>query len=133
MRDFWGNLSRSVKQIKDPYLFDWEQDIAVHAMQGNRASSLSKEEVSWVSRNARWEPRVHSRVTAGVAINNFCFFSDVRTPLWLRWTPQESKLVLENNTDVSGGEAGDKGSLSSWHSDIGIPIHFQEGSGIVTL
>ena len=22
----------------------------------------------------RWEPGVHSRVTAGVAINNFCFF-----------------------------------------------------------
>ena len=76
---------------------------------------------------------VHSRVAADVAINNFCFFSDVRTPLWLRWTPQESKLVLENNTDVSGGEAGDKGSLSSWHSDIGIPIHFQEESGFVTL
>ena len=40
------------------------------------------------------EPGVHSRVTAGVAINNFCYFTDVRTPLWLRWTPQESKLGL---------------------------------------
>ena len=30
--------------------------------------------------------------------------------------------------DDSGGEAGDRGSLSSWHSDIGIPIHFQEES-----
>ena len=28
--------------------------------------------------------------------------------------------------DVSGGEAGDQGSLSSWNSDIGIPIHFQK-------
>ena len=27
------------------------------------------------------EPGVHSRVTAGVAINNFCFLSKVRTPL----------------------------------------------------
>ena len=35
--------------------------------------------------------------------------------------------------DASGGEAGDRSSLSSWHSDIGIPIHFQEESGIVTL
>ena len=35
--------------------------------------------------------------------------------------------------DASGGEAGDRGSLSSWHSDIGIPIHFQEQSGIVTF
>ena len=34
---------------------------------------------------------------------------------------------------ASGGLAGDGGSLSSWHCDIGIPIHFQEESGIVTF
>ena len=34
--------------------------------------------------------------------------------------------------DASGGEAGDEGSLSSWNSDIGIPIHFQK-SVIVTF
>ena len=39
----------------------------------------------------------------------------------------------QNNTDASGGEAGDRGSLFIWHSDIGTPIHFQEESGIVTL
>ena len=35
--------------------------------------------------------------------------------------------------DASGGEAGDQGSLSSGNSDIGIPIHFQKESGIVTF
>ena len=35
--------------------------------------------------------------------------------------------------DVSGGEAGDQGSLSCLHSDIGLPIHFQEESGIATF
>ena len=35
--------------------------------------------------------------------------------------------------DASGVEAGDKGSLSSCKSDIGIPIHFQKESGIVTF
>ena len=35
--------------------------------------------------------------------------------------------------DSSGGEAGDRGSLSSWHSDVGIPIHFHVESGIITL
>ena len=34
---------------------------------------------------------------------------------------------------ASGGEAGDRVSLSIWHSDIGTPINFQEESGIVTL
>ena len=35
--------------------------------------------------------------------------------------------------DASGGEVGDQGSLSSWNSDIGIPIHFQKESHIVTF
>ena len=39
----------------------------------------------------------------------------------------------QENTDVSGDEAVNQGSLSSWNSFIGIPIHFQEETGIVTL
>ena len=35
--------------------------------------------------------------------------------------------------DASGVEAGDRVSLSSWHRDIGLPINFQEESGIVTF
>ena len=35
--------------------------------------------------------------------------------------------------DPSGCEAGDQGLLSSWNSDIWIPIHFQQESGIVTF
>ena len=38
----------SIKQLEAPYMFDWENDIALHAMQGNRASSLGEGEVSWV-------------------------------------------------------------------------------------
>ena len=45
VRDFWGILCTSVKQIKAPYLFEWEQGIALHAIQGNRASSFSEREV----------------------------------------------------------------------------------------
>ena len=33
-------------------MFDWENAIALHAMQGNRASSHGEGEVSWVSRVA---------------------------------------------------------------------------------
>ena len=39
----------------------------------------------------------------------------------------------QGNTDASRGETGDPGSLSSCHSDIGIPINFQEEPGIVTF
>ena len=38
------------------------------------------------------EAGVCSRVTAGEVIKNFCLFTDVRTPIYLRWTPQKSRL-----------------------------------------
>ena len=39
----------------------------------------------------------------------------------------------QGNTDASRGKVGNPVSLSSCHSDIGIPINFQEESGIVTF
>ena len=39
----------------------------------------------------------------------------------------------QGNKDASRSEAGNRDSLSSFHSDIGIPIDFQEESGIVTF
>ena len=39
----------------------------------------------------------------------------------------------QDNTDASGGKLGYQAPLSSWHSDFGIPIHFQEDSGLVTI
>ena len=39
MRDFWGTLCSSVKQIEALHVFDWEHRIALHPMKGNRASS----------------------------------------------------------------------------------------------
>ena len=43
-----GTLDSSIKQIEDPYVFDWENAIALHAMQGIRSSSRGEGEVSWV-------------------------------------------------------------------------------------
>ena len=40
------------QQIESPYVFDWENAIALHAMQGNRTSSHGEGEVSWFSRVA---------------------------------------------------------------------------------
>ena len=37
------------------------------------------------------------------------------------------------NTDASGGDPGGQASLISWHSYIGIPINFDEESGIGTF
>ena len=70
MRDFWETLCISVKQIKAPYLFDWEQGIALHAVQGYRASSFSEQEVMFF-RELQRKAGVCSRVTAGVALKTF--------------------------------------------------------------
>ena len=79
------------------------------------------------------ESGVCSGDTAGVAIKNFCLFSDVSTPVYLQWTPQEYNYAWQDNTDASESETGDRGSLSIWNSDIGIPILFQKESGIVSF
>ena len=49
MAVFLGTLWSSIKQIKAPYMFDWEHGIALPALQGNRASSRSEGEVSRIS------------------------------------------------------------------------------------
>ena len=79
------------------------------------------------------EPGVYSRVTVGMAVRNSTWFSKVRIPVLLRRTPQDAKLGWQDNTDASGGEVGDHVSLSSFHRDIGIPINFQEVSGLGTF
>ena len=43
-----GDFLSSIKQIEAPYVFDWENAIALHAMQGNRASSRGEGEISWI-------------------------------------------------------------------------------------
>ena len=41
-----GTLWCSIKKIDAPYVFDWEYGIALHVMQGNRASFPSEGDVS---------------------------------------------------------------------------------------
>ena len=43
-----GTLWNSIKQIESPYVFDWENTIALDTMQGNRASSRREGKVSYV-------------------------------------------------------------------------------------
>ena len=44
---FLGTRWCSIKKIEAPYVFDWEYAIALHAMQGNRASFASEGNVSY--------------------------------------------------------------------------------------
>ena len=44
---FLETLWCSIKKIEAPYMFDWEYGIALHAVQGNRASFPSEGDVSY--------------------------------------------------------------------------------------
>ena len=79
------------------------------------------------------ETRVHSRVTQGWLFKTRVF--SVRTGLLSSYDGHLRNLnwAWQDHTDASEGEAGDRGSFSTWQSDIGIPIHFHEESGIVTF
>ena len=45
---FLGTLWCSIKKIEAPYVFDWDYGIALHAVQGNWASSPGEGDVSLV-------------------------------------------------------------------------------------
>ena len=74
----------------------------------------------------RPDPGVCSRVMVAVAIKTFV--CSAASGLQSNYDGYLSNLnyALQDNTDASGGEAGYRVSLSSWKSDIWIPIHFEE-------
>ena len=79
------------------------------------------------------EARVCSRVTEEEVIKNFVCSATSGLLSIYDGHLRNRNWGWQDNTDASGGEAGDQGSLSSWNNNIGIPIHFQKESGIVTF
>ena len=69
-----------MKHIEAHYVFDWEHGIALHPMHGIRASSPTEGDALGFL-ELRQEPGKYSRVTAGMAIRNSTFYSEVRTPV----------------------------------------------------
>ena len=133
VRDFWGTLCTSVKQIKAPYLFDWEQGIALHAVQGNQASSFNEREVWWFFSSCSGKLGYVLELRRGKSLKTF-----VCSPTSGHLSSYDGHLrnlnsSWQDNTDASGVESGDQVSISSWNSDIGIPMHFEKESGIFTF
>ena len=79
------------------------------------------------------EAGVCSPVTAGVDIKSFVCSATSGLLSSYHGHLRNLNYAWQDNKDGSGGEAGNQGSLCSWKSDIGIPIHFQIESGIVTF
>ena len=133
MTVFLGTLWCSIKKIEAPYVFDWEYGIALHAMQVNQASSPIEVDVSWdflsCGRNLEYILELQSRWPFEIPL------CSAKSGLLSSYDGHLRNLnyACQDKTDTSGREAGDRVSLSSWNSDIGIPIHFKKESGIVTF
>ena len=61
-------------------MFDWENAIALHAMQGNRASSRAEGKSHGISRVAAGTWGIFSSYD-GMSIRNWSLLSEVRTPV----------------------------------------------------
>ena len=102
-------------------------------MQGNRASSLSESDVSWFFSSCSGNVGYIQELQQGQPLTTFVYSVPSGRLSRSDGHLRRLNLAWQNKTDASGGEAEDRGSLSSWHSDIEIPVHFQEQSDIVTL
>ena len=114
-------------------MFDWEYGIALHAIQGNQASSPGEGDVSWdCSSCGRNLGYILELERAWPFETPLC---STKSGLLSSYNGHLRNLnyAWQDNTDASGGELGDQASLSSFHRDIGIPINFQEESGLITF
>ena len=128
-----GFLWSAIKGIKAPFTFDVEHGIALHAVQGNLASSSGEGEVSWFFSSCGQNLGYILELRQGGPFQTRVF--SAMSGLLPRCEGLLG-ILLESwhgNWDASPREAGDPGSLSTCHRDPGTPIHFQEESGIVSL
>ena len=65
----------------------------------------------------------------GNILHRSCLFSTLELLSIYKGYLRNLLEAWKGNTDASQSEAGDQGSLSTCHSDIGIPINFQKSQG----
>ena len=128
---FLGTLWGSIKQIKAPYMFDLEHGIALNTMQGSWGSSHEEGEVSWFFSSCGGNLGYILELWWGCSFKAHIFSATSRHLSSYEGQLRNLLKSWQGNTDASRVEAGDPGSLSSCHSDTGIPINFQQDSGIV--
>ena len=113
MTVFLGTLWISAKQIKAPYVFDVDHGIALHKMQGNRASSHSEGDISWFFPNCGRNLGYILELQRGLPFK--VRVSSVTSGLMSSYEGHFRSLLQasQGNTNASGGEEGDPVSLSS--------------------
>ena len=128
---FLGILFSSIREIKFPYVFDWEHGTPQHERQGNRASSCGEGVVSWVFSSCGRHLLYILELGRGWPFETrVC---SAKSALLSSYDGHLGKLnyAWQENTYTSGVDSGGQASLITWHIYIGIPINFHEESGIV--
>ena len=130
---FLVTLWSSIKEVEASFLLDEVHGMAMHAVQWNRASSRGEGEFSWfflscggnVGYILMLRQRWHFKTCVCSAMSGLLSHCKGHLEILIK--------TWQGNRVTSRGEAGDPVSLSSCHSDIGIPINFQEQSGFVSF
>ena len=120
-------------KIEAPNLSDSELWIALHPMQGNQLSSPGEGYVSWYFSSCNRNLGYILELQWGCPFETpLC---SAKSGLLSSYEGHLRNLnkAWQDNTDTAGIELGDQGTLSSFHRDIGIPINFQEESGLVNF
>ena len=107
-------------------MFDWENAIALHVIQGNRASSRGEGEVSWVFSSCGRNLGYNLELRRGCPFETrVC---SVKSGYLSRYDRHLRNVneAWQDNTDASGSQVGDQVSFSILHSVIGIPFNFHE-------
>ena len=90
MRVFLGTIWSSIKQVTTTYVFDWEQGIALHTIQGNRHHLTSRD-----------KSHGFSRVAAGTWGILSSYGGDDPSKLVFVQLSQESCLVMRDTSRIS--------------------------------
>ena len=127
-----GTLWSSIKQIDAPYVFDWENAIALETMQGNRASCRRKGNVSCVFSSCGRNLVYILELQWGCPFETLV--CSLKSGTCLVWgTTQECKLGMAGKYRRFWKLSGSSGLFFFWHSDIGIPNYIKKLSGIVKI
>ena len=136
MTVFLVTLWCSIKKIEAPYLFDWEYGIALHAMQGNRASFPSTGMSHGISRvdlgytDLFCIPEVHqgtSRFVTEFLGTLWCSIKKIEAPYVFNWEYDIALHEMQGNQASSPGEGYVSWDFSSCGRNLGYILELQRG------
>ena len=102
-------------------------------MQGNRASSPGEGDVSWDFTSCGRNLGFILELQRGWPFENSLCSAKPGLLSSYDGHLRNLNLAFQDNADASVCQVGNQTSLSIFHRDIGIPINFQEESGLVTF